>query len=214
MTLTFSTSWLDPISIGDEGIVFGGGGAFGIGALLVLRCASTSRILMARKSFREGFEGSNQFTFPGGMLRSNEPLDFNACVGETLQNRVLAESGISIQSLDVVKPMDHWPPIIGRYIIRGDQLVCSSILPFYGETDIELPAWTDDSTVHSVAWYDPVEVMPEVTQTNALILAQILWSQWSQDEQQMIKPMLQPHFEAVTENAAVVGAPLPRPPWS
>lgn len=209
----FDTSWIDPISIGEEGIVVGRDNAFGIGTLLVLRCSATNRVLMGRKSFREGFEGSNQFTFPGGMLRSEGPLNFEVCLEQTLQERVLAETGVSIQSIDSLVSLDNWPPIIGRYTIRGNQLVSVSILPFYGETETELAAWENDPTVHSVGWYDPLEVMHEITQTNALILAQVLWSDFSTVQQEKIRPILIPHFETVRKNAEHVDASLPIPPW-
>lgn len=211
--LTFSTELLEPISVDQEGIVFGRAGAFGIGTLLVLRCPNTHGVLMARKSYRKGFEGSNQFAFPGGMLRANGALDFEACLETTLQNRVLAEAGVSIQSVHKLIPLDQRPPVVGRYTIRGRQLVSTSILPFYGETDVELPASTNDATVHSVGWYDPIDVMHEMAQTNALILAQALWAEWSIAERAKIKPILVPHFEAVTENAKCVGAMLPLAPW-
>ena len=55
--------------------------------------------------------------------------------------------------------------------------------------------------------------MPEVTQTNALILAQILWSEWSKREREEVKAIVLPHFEAVRENAEVVGAVPPKSPW-
>ncbi|MEM9623725.1 MAG: NUDIX domain-containing protein [Pseudomonadota bacterium] len=217
--LTFSTEWFEPISLGPEGIVSGRQGAFGLGTLLVLKCSATQRVLMARKSFREGFEGSNQFTLPGGMLRSDGalefgPLDFNRCLGETLAKRVQAETGVALKSVDGLVSLDQWPPIVGRYTIRGDQLVAASILPFYGETQHELSTLTNDPTVHSAAWYDPVEVMHEVTQTNALILAQVFWPDWSVAEQEKIKPILLPHFEAVLDNAEFVGAWSPISPWS
>lgn len=213
MSLAFSTTWIDPISVDAEGIVVGKNNAFGIGTLLVLKCRNTNRVLMGRKSFREGFEGSNQFTFPGGMLRSEGALDFNACIQRTLRERVSAEAGVSIHALEHLVALDHWPPIVGRYTIKGDRLVSTSILPFYGEVETQLPASSNDSTVHAVTWYDPLEVMHEVTQTNALILAQALWTKWSIAEQQQIKPVLMPHFEAVSENAESVGATLPEPPW-
>ncbi len=213
MNLAFSTGWIDPISIDEDGIVVGRDNAFGIGTLLVLRCEATNRVLMGRKSFREGFEGSNQFTFPGGMLRSEGTLDFKACIQRALRERVAAETGVSLQSLDSLVALDDWPPIVGRYTIRGSRLVSTSILPFYGETKTELPAWSNDPTVHSVNWYDPLEVVHEVTQTNALILAQALWAKWSVAEQEKIKPILVPHLATVRENAELVGANLPVPPW-
>lgn len=210
----FDTAWLDPVSIGEEGIVFGRDNAFGIGTLIVLRCPFTNRVLMGRKSFREGFEGSNQFTLPGGMLRSEANLDFKTCLGTTLQERVLAETGVSIQSIESLVPLDEWPPVVGRYTIRGTQLVSAAILPFYGESKTELPTWTTDPTVYAMGWYDPLEVMHEITQTNALILAQAFWAEYSTTQQEEILPILAPHFEAVIKNAEQLGADLPFAPWS
>ncbi len=213
MNIAFSTKWIEPISLNDEGIVVGNDHAFGIGTLLVLRCRATHRFLMGRKSFREGFEGSNQFTFPGGMLRSESPSNFDACLAKALQARVLAESGVSIASIDHLVPLDNWPPIVGRYVIRGNQMVSAAILPCYGETDTELTTAANDPTVHSVGWYDPLEVMHEITQTNALIMAQVIWPECSPAQQEKIRPILQPHFEIVRENAELVGAIAPVPPW-
>ncbi len=197
----------------EEGIVQGRDGAFGLGALLVLKCSTTNRVLMGRKSFRKGFEGSNQFTFPGGMLRSAGVLDFDACLEQTLRERVLAETGVLMGFVDDLVPLDSWPPIIGRYTIRGTQLVTTAILPFLGTSETEHPTESNDPTVYAVDWYDPLEIMHEVTQTNALLLAKILWPDWSSAQQQKMRPILEPHFAAVRENAEHVGAFLPVSPW-
>lgn len=214
MKLHFSTDCINPISVGDDGIVVGRDNAFGIGTLLVLRCQKTNRVLMGRKSFREGFEGSNQFTLPGGMLRSEGTLDFKTCIETTLQERVSAETGVLTQSIDSLVPLDDWPPVIGRYTIRGNQLVFASILPFYGESKTELPTRTNDPTVYAVGWYDPLEVIHEITQTNAIILAQTFWAEYSTAQKEEILPILIPHFEAITGNAEQLGADIPLAPWS
>ena len=211
--MTYSKRWFEPLSVAEDGIVVGRNKAFGIGTLLVLRCSTTKRILMGRKSFRVGFEGSNQFTFPGGMLRSTGVLDFDACLEHTLYERVIAETGISIRAIDNLVSLDDWPPIVGRYTIRGDQLVSSLILPFLGYVNDELQVSAQDPSVYSVAWYNPLEIMPEVTQTNALILAQILWSEWSKSQQEKVKAIVLPQFESVRANAEIVGAALPQSPW-
>jgi len=168
---------------------------------------------MGRKSARDGFEGSDQFTFPGGMLRSEQHLDFQSCLAQTLQARVMAETGVSTLSLKRLVALDHRPPIVGRYTIRGNQLVSAAILPVFAETSAELAVSANDPTVYSVDWYDPIEVMHEVTQTNALIVSQLLWAEWSESERRAIKPILVPHFEAVRENAEIVGACAPIAPW-
>ena len=213
MRLTFNQSWIDPISLGEEGIVVGRTDSLGIGTLLVLKCLTTKRVLMGRKSFREGFEGSNQFTFPGGMLRSDGSFNFQSCLELTLRNRVLEETGVSLQSIVNLVPMDEWPPIIARYTVRGSKMVSAAILPFYGECPTELPTTAYDNTVHSVGWYDPFEILHEITQTNALILAQALWTDCSIVQREDLKLYLATHFEDVKGNAELVGAILPKPAW-
>ena len=200
----FSTAWIDPITVGEDGIVVGRSGAFGLGTLLVLRCAATDRVLMGRKSFRQGFEGSNQFAFPGGMLRSDGVFNFDQCLEQTLVGRVSAETGISVHSIDRIRPLDT---------IKGKRLVSTAILPFYADFEIELPIMANDPTVYAVGWYDPIEVMHEVTQTNALILAQALWTRFTPSQQEKIKPILRPHFEVVKENAELLRAREPKPAW-
>ncbi len=147
------------------------------------------------------------------MLRSRGTLNFNACLEDTLRERVQSEAGVSIQTIDRLVPLDRQPPIIGRYTIRGHQQVSASIVPYYGETEIELPTYTEDPTVYSVGWYNPLEIMPEVTQTNALILAHVFWSQWSISEQETITPILLPHLDAVRKNAEFFDTMPPSPPW-
>ncbi len=92
-------------------------------------------------------------------------------------------------------------------------MVSAAILPFYSDIEKEVPVLANDPTVYALGWYDPLEVMHEVTQTNALILAQALWTRFTPSQQETIKPILLSHFEAVRENAELVGAIEPIAVW-
>ncbi len=211
--LLFDRNWCEPIDSAEDGIVTGNNNSFGIGTLLVLVCSKTNRVLMGRKSYRVGFEGSNQFTFPGGMLRTSGRLDFEACIADTLEKRVMEESGVSVGSLEAVHPQDGWPPVVARYTIGGNKKVAAAILPFYAEVATELPAKSNDATVYSVGRYNPLLILDEITRTNALILAQILWQGFTSDQKRAIKPKLDHHYRAAAVDAALVGASPPAAPW-
>ena len=143
MSLVFDSKWCEPISFNDARIMVGRDRAFVIGTLLILRCTSSNRVLMGRKSFRDGFEGSNQLTLPGGMIRA-ESAHFNTCVAQTLEKRVREETGVSLAPLKKLLPLDEQPPVVARYTVKGKK-VSAAILPFYGEVATELPATSRDS---------------------------------------------------------------------
>lgn len=187
-------------------------GAFGIGTLLLIRCSKSNRVLMGRKSFRDGFEGSNQFTFPGGMLRAESSDQFNACIEKTLERRVREETGISLDSLTTLLPLDDRPPIVARYTVRGRK-VSAAILPFYGEVTTELPTFSLDSTVYAAGWYNPLSVVDQTTQTNALILAQALWESFSSGEKDTLRRQLSPYCKEARSDADIVGAAPPQFAW-
>lgn len=72
---------------------------------------------------------------------------------------------------------------------------------------------TDSPAVHSVDWYDLLEVVTEITQTNPLMLAPALWPEYPLSQHEKITPVLIPPFEIVRKNAELVGAVSPVPAW-
>ena len=211
MSLEFDSKWCEPISFDDTGIMVGRDGAFGVGTLLLLRCTASNRVLMGRKSYRVGFEGSNQFTLPGGMIRAASP-HFNSCLEKTLERRVREETGISLASVEKLYPLDEHPPIIARYTVRGRK-VSAAILPFYGEVETELPTSSVDSTVYAADWYNPLECIDQITKTNALILIQSLWDSFPGSIKAALKRKLSSYYEDARSDAAIVGAVPPRIVW-
>lgn len=65
-------AWMEACAFrpNEVGILTSTYGNAGLGAVLIVECSATGRFLMARKSFRAGYEMNDRLTFPGGMVRA------------------------------------------------------------------------------------------------------------------------------------------------
>src|SRR5689334_12081804 len=98
MRLLDETSpWLQNVSVSKFGIAVGGGGRFGIGAVLVIEQGRSGKLLFVRKAYRPGFEGNGQLAFPGGMVKANEPhATIESWIRSSLTMRVTAEVNLRL----------------------------------------------------------------------------------------------------------------------
>lgn len=206
--------WLQNINVSGAGIAMGGGGRFGLGALLVVERAETKELLFARKTYRPGFEGNDQFTFPGGMIRPQDRRESMArWIQESLAIRVAAEVGLEFHAYQNMAPLEVTPPVVTAYIAKGRRRH-TVILPFVLSMTQVFSPWTQDPTVYDPGWYSPVQVWREITPANRLIAAYYLWPRLSQQEQTETKPFLDEAFTQAAGAAAEVQLPTPAIPWA
>ncbi len=187
----------------------GGDGSFGIGTLLVVEIGRSRKLLFARKSYRLGYEGSDQYTFPGGMVRSHhKQAGMVTWLQTTLRTRVATEVGLDITSHVGVKPLDVTPPVVACYTVQG-QRKHTVILPFIlSITKTFLPR-VQDTTVYNPGWHVPTNIWGEITATNRLIAAYYLWHRLSEAEKVAAQPFLDDALNQAFMWAAEVKLPPP-----
>ena len=112
----FNLNWFEDqnFHLSPQTIVGIRGGRIGIGCFVMLECSATGRFLLGRKSFRENFDNSQKFTFPGGMVRTKTLKEgsFSDWVSQSMRVRHRAEMGIDTDLLESVAPQDVLPPYI------------------------------------------------------------------------------------------------------
>jgi hypothetical protein len=212
--LDLHAPWLQNIKVSDTGIAMAGDGRFGLGVLLVVEWAQSRKLLFARKSYRPGFAGNDQLTFPGGMIRPQKRQEgMVRWLEESLATRVAAEVGFAVPTERQLTPLEVTPPVVTAYIAKG-RLRYTVILPFVLSLTQAFVPCTQDPTVYNPGWYCPVQVWQEITPANRLITAYYLWSRLSQREQAKAQPFLEEAFNQSAEAAAAVQLPTPARPWT
>ena len=166
--------WLQNIVVSETGIAMSSDGRFGLGTLLVAERAKSRQLLFARKSYRFGFDGNHQFTFPGGMIRPQDDQEsLSQWIQESLATRVAAEVGLDVYDYHHILPLDVTPPVVTAYIAKGQQRY-TVILPFVLSMSGPFSPRTQDPTVYDPGWYCPVQSWHEITPANRLITAYYL----------------------------------------
>ena len=91
--------WLGPVAVSEFDTVIDEHGRFGLGAVLIIERSGTLKVHLVRKSARPGFEGNEQFAFPGGMIRSYDThTTLSDWIYHLLQERVAAEVNLISRS--------------------------------------------------------------------------------------------------------------------
>ena len=212
--LDLHAPWLQNINVSAAGIAMAGGGRFGLGVLLVAELARTGQLLFARKSYRPGFEGNDQLTFPGGMIRPQDRQKGMAhWMQDSLATRVAAEVGLEVQDYRRITPLEVTPPVVTTYIAKGQRRY-TVILPFVLSMTQAFSPSTQDPTVYDPGWCTPVRVWREITPANRLIAAYYLWPRLSQWERAAAQPCLAEALQQSAAAAAAVYLPTPAAPWT
>ncbi len=205
------------IPCGPEGRLTLEGTALSCGAVLLLREASGGRLLMVQKAPRDGYEFSESWVLPGGTLRSVDQEDEEGMVEagrRTVCERVALETGLSLEgsALQPVRSVD--PPPVTCYTVKG-KIRYTLVLPFTHEPLSSVPRGLSPrcSSIQNLRWCDPASCWEEIAPANQLLLANLLWSEWTQEQRAHLQPALEEAREKCTRWAQEVGFEPPAMPF-
>ena len=151
----------------EGGMLTSANGRVGLGAVLMAECSATGRFLMARKSFRAGYEMNHRLTFPGGMVRASDAAA-SLCdmITTSLEHRALVEARLSLNDVPSLAALDQLPPMV--------------------EYEHPETAGGDGST-YDTRWRDLDSIWPEVSYANGISLAQLVWGRLTPTERQHVQ---------------------------
>lgn len=211
MQFRFKEDWFEnrDLHLGENGIVGFDQGRLGIGAFVMVECEASKRFLLGRKAYRPGLDISDQFTFPGGMVRT-QSLDvgtFGRWLTQSIATRHKAEVGIGIEQFVSVAAQDHLPPYVGSYVVNG-AAVTSVVLPFHAQLSNELTASASDPTVYDVGWRSVEDLWSEISPSNGLALANLVWDRLGSRERSDVQRQLESAYQRMAV-AAAHAKPIP-----
>jgi len=210
-------AWIDRCDFvaNEHGVIMSGDGRVGLGAVLILECRETGRFLLARKSFRQGYEMNHRFAFPGGMIRvqENTRSDLSRLIPMALEHRVLVESGLSFGSMGPIRALDQVPPVVATYTVRG-QRVTTAIVAFYSILEAEVGiAIVGDGSTYDADWRDLDTIWPQIASANGISLAQLVWERLTSPARTRVSALLGSAARRAREDASRAGWPAPFIPW-
>ncbi|MBW2713561.1 MAG: NUDIX hydrolase [Deltaproteobacteria bacterium] len=202
---------------GQEGGLTLEGTALTCGAVLLLREASGGRVLMVQKAPRSGYEFSNLWVLPGGTLRSIDQEVEEGMVEagrRTLCERLALETGLSLEgsTLQPVRSVD--PPPVTCYTAKGKTRF-TLVLLFFHEPLPSPPRGLSPrcSSIQGLRWCDPATCWDEIAPANQLLLANLLWNEWTQAQRAHLRPALEEAREKCTRWAQEAGFEPPAMPF-
>ena len=210
--------WVDrwDFAANEDGVIMSGDRKVGLGAVLILECRETGRFLLARKSFRQGYEMNHRLTFPGGMVRvqENTTSDLSRLIPMALERRVLVESGLSFANLGPIRALDQVPPVVATYTVRGER-VTTAVIAFHSMTEEEVAgvAKFGDASTYDARWRDLDIIWPQIASANGISLAQLVWGRLTSQARARVSALLGSAAQRSREDAERVGWPAPFIPW-
>ncbi len=211
-----SASWLQDVNITEDGIVRDRHERFGLGAVLIIEHHQSRRLVFVRKSYCPGFEGNDQFAFPGGMVRSTGIVSsLPQTIRASLTARVATEVSFEVQHPEAIAPLESYPPIVAAYYAKGRRHH-TVLLPFMLVIERPFVPQSQDGSVYAAQWLEPIQCWADITPTNRLLAAYYLWPRMSTEERAHAKPGIAEAFHQATQWATEVQLPLPAlpSPWS
>jgi len=177
----------------------------GLGAVALCVDDLTGDVLVVRKSVRPGYEFSNLYALPGGMIRwrtSTEAL--RDAIAGSLFSRCERETGLLLSCETPLIPIDLFPPPTTRYLARG-VVRHTLVLPFRVVRVRRFVPHASDASVTEASWQPPAVVLPAMAPANRVILAHVLWSRLSATAWRELVPCVQEAVGVCAEWARSVG---------
>ncbi len=212
--------WASPLIPGSEGRLIVKNTDLECGVVLFLREEPGGRVLMVQKALRDGYEFSDLWVLPGGMIRVGNPAPDE--VGATLEEsgsrfvqiRLALETGLKLERQALRALRGFWPPPVTRYKAKG-RTRYTLVLPFSHDPLPSAPMELAPhcSSIQALGWLDPVARWEEIAPANQIILANLLWTQWSQKQRARVRPALEATREQCTRWAQEVGFEPPALPF-
>lgn len=209
-----SLPWLHTVTIAADGILMDASTGVGVGAVLIIARTGTRELLMVRKSARPGFEGNDQWAFPGGMVRPRAPhTRLREWILSSLCERVAAEIQLSVSICDAMHLLPVTPPIVAAYTVKG-QRRRTVLVPFTLTLQQDFQPRTQDPTVYDPGWCDPHTIWRDITPTNRLLAAYVLWPRLTPAERCAARPSVTDALEQASAWATESGFSPPIAPWN
>ncbi len=217
--------WDTRLTPGGEGLLTVENTDLECGAVLFLREKSMGRVLMVQKAPRAGYRFSDLWVLPGGMIRavdqkaeeaskeaSRETVEESG--SQFVQKRVERETGLTIERRALRALRNFWPPPVTRVEEKG-RARYTLVLPFSHDPLPSAPMGLapHGSSIQAVSWLDPVACWDEIAPANQIILANLLWAEWTEKQRGSVRPALEEAREQCTRWAQEVGFDPPAVPF-
>ena len=126
-----------------------------IGAVVL--ALQNNHIAVVRKSNVKGYEFSGKWSFPGGIVRGENPDGMWAALKDSLVRRAKLEAGLDLTRLSI--PGGRWGgeyPVT-RYTVRGEEKF-TAVVPVVAELQSQQSLKTRDKSVSEAAWIEVGEL--------------------------------------------------------
>lgn len=143
----------------------------GVGAVIIVNEVGSDRILLVQKAPRPGYEFSNKWVLPGGMIRQEADAEtFESSIQRTLRERFEAESGVPAKLLRRVRPTEESLTAVSSYVVHGHRrytLVCA----FRGDLTTPANPSPADRSISAAAFLRPWQMWNDIAPASRLIVA-------------------------------------------
>jgi len=210
-------AWCQGMRTGEGGTLTFGAGVVELGAVLVARRVDAPSVLLVQKAARAGYEWSGRWALPGGMLRGQDlhsvgVEDLEALARAAMARRVAVEVGVPLHGVGSARPLGLIPPPVTHYHLKAKSCYVL-VLPFVLEGVEALPTQSDDPSIATARWREPVEAWGELTPATSLILGHLLWRELGATGRASVEPLLRDALAVCRGWAAEVGLPPVPAPW-
>ncbi|MEW8552642.1 MAG: NUDIX hydrolase [Candidatus Thiodiazotropha sp.] len=183
----------------------------GLGVVALIQREDGS-VRFIKKAPRPEYEFSGMWALPGGMIRGSADQQLYEALRDSLQKRVLSESGYDLSAALDVKAIRIKPLPVTSYHARG-ALRHTLILPFITSDDNALLVPASDPSVTDSSWLRPAEILHQLAPANRLIVAWWLWPSLAPGVRGKIRSSVERAWRNCKANANIIGFPLPPVPW-
>lgn len=167
--------------------------------VVVVAATGDDTVLLVKKAYRDGYEFSDQWAFPGGMIRgmsSDKPdLSVEEVIRTSASSRFTAETGLPMSASDLC--MGFSSPVVTKYTVKGEQKT-TIVLEVGHDFRANPPAdllGTTDSSISDVRLWTPFDAIPMCAPANRIILARRYWNRFDHRERTAILSLVDESFD-------------------
>ena len=177
----------------------------------MLFARSDAGFAAVQKASKQGYEFSDQWTLPGGMIRGAYDLDApRPHIVEELAQRAHAEAGLQPQVADLTAGLG---PVVTSYTVADVRRF--TLVAAFEQDLVSRPALkSSDRSIQAARWMPCSTDLRAFAPGNCVIIGHILWPRLEVAHQNAARDPIAKAVETCADWSRQVGVAPPPPPWA
>ena len=176
----------------------------------VVYARAGARFAAIQKTQKPGYEFSDLWALPGGMVRDFSAPEAEVSIAESVARRAAAEAGFAPTPVDLVHGLG---PVTTSYTVDNAQK-WTLVVAFECKMRSASSLQPSDHSVQAARWTESNRALTDFAPANQVIIGHLLWPEYDDIQRRAARDILEPPYAKCVDWANQAGVVPPAAPWS